>query len=158
MRGDCQKQLGRLREAFDDYAQADRLQPPHDPGLQRAAVARYFGLLAALRATEDRATTRQVLSRICILNSPLVEQDPNGIDMYNMACVCALLASPVEEADESATPEGNLRKDYQDRAIQWLRKAFAAGYDDIGHMEADSDLDAIRSSPGYQALLKELRK
>ncbi|MBC8870724.1 MAG: tetratricopeptide repeat protein [Planctomycetes bacterium] len=157
MRGDCHRQLGRLREAFDDYAQADRLQPPHDSGLQRAAMARYLGLLAALRAEEDDKTTRQVLSRIHVLGTSLAEQDPNDIHMYNMACVCALLASLAEETDETATSESDLREEHQDRAVQWLRKAFAAGYDDIEHMEADSDLEAVRSYPGYQALLKELR-
>lgn len=55
---------------------------------------------------------------------------------YNLACSLALVGDTVEAIDE-------------------LRAAFERGYDDLGHLEIDSDLDGIRDLPEFQLLLDE---
>ncbi|MEP3480358.1 MAG: serine/threonine-protein kinase [Fuerstiella sp.] len=53
---------------------------------------------------------------------------------YNIACYHALKNEP-------------------DQAFCFLRKAFDAGYKDVAHLEADSDLDSIRDDPRYPLLI-----
>ncbi len=68
-----------------------------------------------------------------------IKKAPNNeILLYNMACVCSL-------------------KKQMDQAIEWLRKAIDAGYDDANWMENDADLDTIRDHPKYKQMLRELR-
>jgi Flp pilus assembly protein TadD len=42
-------------------------------------------------------------------------------------------------------------------AIRWLDDAVARGYDDVDHLEADSDLDPIRSDARFRGLVRDLR-
>jgi len=60
----------------------------------------------------------------------------NYIAMYNMACVRSLQKKI-------------------DQAIEWLRKAVDAGYDDFEWMEKDPDLDNIREDAGYKEILRK---
>jgi tetratricopeptide (TPR) repeat protein len=39
-------------------------------------------------------------------------------------------------------------------SLDALRKALRLGYDDLGHIETDPDLDAIRDLPEFRAILK----
>ncbi|MBX3412290.1 MAG: hypothetical protein KF708_06190 [Pirellulales bacterium] len=55
---------------------------------------------------------------------------------YNLACSLALVGETVEAIDE-------------------LRAAFERGYNDLGHLEIDSDLDGLRELPEFQLLLDE---
>lgn len=45
-----------------------------------------------------------------------------------------------------------------DKAIAVLEKAAAGGFNDIAQYEGDTDLVSLKSEPGFQALLTELRK
>ena len=64
--------------------------------------------------------------------------DPNdpGV-LYNIACLNSLAGRPEE-------------------AIGYLEKSVNAGFSQKEWIENDSDLDAIRSAPRFQALLKRL--
>ncbi|MCA9187516.1 MAG: tetratricopeptide repeat protein [Pirellulaceae bacterium] len=42
-----------------------------------------------------------------------------------------------------------------EEAIFQLRMAIELGYDDFAHLEADSDLDAVREHPGFVKMLME---
>ncbi|MHC4608433.1 MAG: tetratricopeptide repeat protein [Planctomycetota bacterium] len=65
----------------------------------------------------------------------IIEADPNdSIALYNAACGHSLLGNKEE-------------------AVDYLKKSVAAGYTNFNHMEADSDLDAIRDTDGYKELL-----
>ena len=55
---------------------------------------------------------------------------------YNLACRLAV---------QGATGE----------ALEELGRAIEFGYEDFEHLEFDSDLDNLRSLPGYQALLRQ---
>jgi tetratricopeptide (TPR) repeat protein len=45
-----------------------------------------------------------------------------------------------------------------DKAIAALKKAFEVGYDDVGWMKKDPDLDNLRDAPAYRALLERLER
>ena len=65
-----------------------------------------------------------------------VDLNPSdGNSMYNIACVYSLRGNP-------------------EPALAWLEKAVDNGFDDFEHMEKDSDLDNIRSQPGYIKLVE----
>lgn len=42
-------------------------------------------------------------------------------------------------------------------ALRWLEDAVAAGFDDVEHLEEDTDLDPIRSDPQFRGLIRDLR-
>lgn len=67
----------------------------------------------------------------------LRQDDP--IVHYNLACSYALLNQP-------------------DEAFQALFRAIELGYSDVEHMEADSDLDKVRTDPRYTEALKRARR
>jgi tetratricopeptide (TPR) repeat protein len=58
--------------------------------------------------------------------------------MYNLACCDALLGNTNE-------------------ALEQLRKAIAAGFCDVNHIENDADLVSLRALPEYQALIAQLK-
>jgi hypothetical protein len=60
-----------------------------------------------------------------------------------------LRRTPTEESARLADAEA-------DRAMAWLRKAFAAGYSDIPHLLADADLAALRGRDDYADLLWDI--
>lgn len=68
----------------------------------------------------------------------LKKEPDNEIALYNMVCAYSL-------------------KKQIDQALDWLRKALDAGYDDANWMDNDSDLDNIRDQPRYKQMLRELR-
>ena len=70
-----------------------------------------------------------------------------GDDWYNFACVYAVASGKVE----------GKRDEYAARAVELLRRAVAAGYDDRPHMLQDADLDPIRRRADYRALVAEMR-
>jgi tetratricopeptide (TPR) repeat protein len=58
---------------------------------------------------------------------------------YNLACSYSLLESV-------------------DKALESLGKAIDLGYNDIRHLENDSDLDGLRTAAGYEMLVNKLKK
>ncbi len=73
----------------------------------------------------------------------LIKQFPDSVtNLYNMACVQAL-------------------KSRSEPAMDYLEKAIQAGYTDFAHMERDNDLDSLRDTARYKALVarkEEIRK
>ncbi len=58
---------------------------------------------------------------------------------YNLACSYSLLGSV-------------------NKALKSLGNAIDLGYDDIKHLENDSDLDGLRDEAGYEMLVSKLKK
>ena len=58
---------------------------------------------------------------------------------YNLACSYSLLGSV-------------------NKALESLGKAIDLGYNDIEHLESDSDLDGLRDEAGYEMLINSLKK
>ena len=58
---------------------------------------------------------------------------------YNLACSYSLLGSV-------------------NKALESLGKAIDLGYNDIKHLENDSDLDGLRDEAGYEMLINKLKR
>lgn len=61
------------------------------------------------------------------------------IVLYNLACSLSLV-------------------DLGDEAIGALKQAIAAGYDDLDHLMADSDLESLRRHPQFESLRRRLAR
>ena len=75
--------------------------------------------------------------------------------IYDLACNrnrCSP-ASPPRPALVSRPPTARPRRTTRSRA---LRRAVAAGWKQLAHMKADSDLDPIRSRPDFQMLMLDM--
>lgn len=44
-----------------------------------------------------------------------------------------------------------------ENALLWLDRAIDKGFDDVAHLEKDSDLDPVRSDPRFRGLMRDLR-
>jgi hypothetical protein len=76
--------------------------------------------------------------------------------LYNAACYRAVTAAVIRAMDKS--PGAALQADDQaDRAMAWLRKAIAAGYNNVANMKHDTDLDALRDRTDFKALVAGLQ-
>jgi hypothetical protein len=67
---------------------------------------------------------------------------------YDFTCVYVLASG--KSADK--------KREYADRAMELLRKAVKAGYQDAAHMKKDTDLDPLRGRDDFKQLLAELEK
>src|SRR5262249_51838299 len=95
--------------------------------------------------SKDAAGCRQTAERW----AERMERDQSGF--YEAACMRAVLAAVL-----GATNQPDAATKEADRAMEWLRQAVAAGYDDAAHMKEDQDLDALRERKDFQKLLAEL--
>jgi hypothetical protein len=69
-------------------------------------------------------------------------------EWYQFACVYALASS--KSADK--------KHEYADRAMELLRRAVKAGYNDAAHLAKNNDLDALRQRDDFKKLLLSLAK
>jgi serine/threonine protein kinase len=74
-----------------------------------------------------------------------------GAAPYTAARMRAVAAGAFARANRpaEATADAN-------RAMAWLTRAVAAGFDNVAHLRADGDLDALRARQDFQQLLTEL--
>jgi tetratricopeptide (TPR) repeat protein len=81
----------------------------------------------------------------------------DAASLYDAACMRAVTAAVLRATDKSAA--GAKRADAEaDKALDWLRKAVAAGYKNVAHMKKDTDLDPLRPRQDFQQLLARLEK
>jgi tetratricopeptide (TPR) repeat protein len=73
--------------------------------------------------------------------------------LYNLACYRAVTAALLR-ADGKATHKQDLAKTDAERAMDWLKKALAAGYKNTANIKRDKDLDALRDRPDFRQLLE----
>jgi tetratricopeptide (TPR) repeat protein len=112
----------------------------------RAAVLARRGQLAAAAATVEKLADLTPKTSSCL---------------YDAACGYALCAAAVAGGE----PPGQLspgakvqREEYAARAVQLLRAAVRAGYDNVPHLRRDNDLDPLRDREDFRQLLRELEK
>ncbi len=67
---------------------------------------------------------------------------------YNFACIYSIASA--KSADK--------RREYADQAMDLLKKAVNAGYNNAAHMAQDTDLDPIRGRDDFKTLIEELAK
>jgi len=73
--------------------------------------------------------------------------------LYSLACYRAVTAA-LQRADHKTPRNQELAQADADRAMDWLKKAVAAGYKDVAKIKADKDLDALRERPDFRQLLE----
>jgi TolB-like protein/Flp pilus assembly protein TadD len=126
LRMTCQR-LG--READADRARNEQLERMPTYLLQNPDDARQRMLYATVLAEVNR---RDDAIREC---SVAIESSPGDpVMLYNVVCVYSRLGEP-------------------QRAIETLRQAIAAGYENFPWLHNDPDLDPLRDHPDFQALV-----
>ncbi|MEI9919537.1 MAG: hypothetical protein WDO14_12130 [Bacteroidota bacterium] len=99
-------------------------------------IRRANNAVDTLASFRDKAEVCAVL--VGIYDSAFAIGKPNGDELYNAACANSVV--------------GN-----KEKAIQFLRRAFAGGYKGFDWMYYDLDLNSLRKEPGYLALEKQYR-
>jgi serine/threonine-protein kinase len=79
-----------------------------------------------------------------------------GADLYNLACLESLTSALAGDVGRLTPPERADVAGAADRAVDLVRRAIVAGYRDLVTMDADTDLDPIRSRPDFQSLMRDL--
>ena len=75
--------------------------------------------------------------------------------LYYTAWAHAVVAGMIRDQDPSAEAEKQSKTE-ADLAMDWLRKAVAAGFRNAEHMAKDADLDVLRKRPDFIKLMAEL--
>jgi len=81
---------------------------------------------------------------------PLAARNP--VDDYSLACKHALLAGVLG----GDSPVVLMTRSEGDQAMEALRRAVARGYRNLSNMRSDTDLEALRPRPEFQALLMDM--
>jgi len=98
-------------------------------------LARKGDSIEVLRILAELVSKKGDLDRAVELDARLVELLPEDfLARYNLGCSLARAGRP-------------------DDAIDALSRAILLGYDDLGHMESDPDLESLHTHPDFQALL-----
>jgi eukaryotic-like serine/threonine-protein kinase len=117
-------------------------------------------------ALADRIRRRGIVLQRCGRSAEAVEAfrgsiillkgtaNPRPVDIYDIACCQSLLSGVASERGSGLTAADGRAE--ADRAIETLRRSVAAGWSRAAHMRVDSDLDPIRSRPGFQLLMMDL--
>jgi WD40 repeat protein len=79
---------------------------------------------------------------------------PRSTDLYNLACVYTKLSRLRQEAGSPLT--ATERESMAVRAIDALRRSFAADQKDWALVDRDPDLDPLRDRPDFRALMQQL--
>jgi serine/threonine protein kinase/tetratricopeptide (TPR) repeat protein len=102
------------------------------------------------RKTRDAAGCRQTAE----MWEKLKRTD--AISLYDAACMRAVTAAVLRATDSSS--EGGRQADGEaERAMTWLERAVAAGYNDVTHLKQDKDLDALRGRADFNRLVAALQ-
>ena len=78
---------------------------------------------------------------------------------YNISCVFALASAAAENDGKLAPAERTrLKAQYADRAVDFLRRAVALGFQNTSVLEGDADLASLHSREDFQKLVRELER
>jgi serine/threonine protein kinase len=131
------------------------------PGVLEVRL-RYFALAQDAAGCRQTATMWEAVSRpgpvrLYAAVGGHVETHPEGgvtypgAALYTAAQMRAVAAAVFGRTNQPAESIADAN-----RAMGWLTKAVAAGFDNVAHMRADRDLDALRPRQDFRQLLKEL--
>jgi hypothetical protein len=81
------------------------------------------------------------------------------INHYNIACVFAQSSAAAEHDGKLAPADRTrLKAQYAGRAIEFLRRAVARGFENVAALKGDSDLAALRSREDFRQLVQEVEQ
>jgi tetratricopeptide (TPR) repeat protein len=139
-------QMGELDAALEAFEKVLEAQPEHERALLLAA--RVYSQKGVQMAEDDRKAANkplrrgaELMRRLAKLKKDLTESERETlmISIYNEACCLAI--------DGEA-----------DKAIERLKEAIEAGFEDPDFIENDSDFDSLRNDERYKAIIADLRK
>jgi len=83
------------------------------------------------------------------------QQRTDAVSLYEAAICRAVTAAVLLATDKSPEAAGKAR-DENDEAMVWLRKALAAGYQNVDDLKKDKDLDPLREREDFKKLLADV--
>jgi serine/threonine protein kinase len=109
---------------------------------------------ASLRS--DRGDYKQAVDDVEALAR---QGDLISSNLYGVACVFSRSVAAVEkDAKLSSADRKRLKTQYADRAMEFLRQAFAKGERNVAHWKTDPGLNSLRSREDFQKLVRELEQ
>ncbi len=81
------------------------------------------------------------------------QQRTDAASLYQAAVCRAVTAAVLKQVNAPGTRAAGLAKDEADRAMTWLKKAVAAGYNDVAEMKTGKDLETLRDRADFEELL-----
>jgi hypothetical protein len=79
---------------------------------------------------------------------------PDGFNLYNLACFRSLLSGIAAQPGSGLTSDD--ARSLAAQAVLSLRQAVDAGFRNVGFMQRDTDLDALRGRSDFQLLLMDV--
>jgi WD40 repeat protein len=150
-------QSGRLADAIRELQQArDRFRPLQRANPGDSNLARRMGFCLGVLAEVLRESDRPFEAHAALDESQGVLEaiiDPDTGDLYDLACDYSLLSLLREQAGIPATLSA--RAALGDRAMDALRRAVAAGYNNFPWMGQDTDLDPLRGRADFKAFVQD---
>jgi serine/threonine protein kinase len=92
-----------------------------------------------------------------VANTLVKQEIASGSHLYNAACIFALCSAAGAEPNRLAFPDSikQNREKLRSLAISTLKLAVERGFNELEHMRKDTDLDSLRDSTEFQALIDE---
>ncbi len=161
--GLMEQRSGRHEDAALSFSRAiDVREPladdnPAVPFLHSALSHEYASLSACQSALGRRGEAERSLRRARDAIDRLPRRGGNRL--FTLACVHAGLAALIGEAGAAPTAgDAAERRRRVGLALESLREAVAAGYDDIAQLETSPDLAPLRDRPEFREIMARLRE
>ena len=109
--------------------------------------------MARLQAGRPAEAAAELKKAVAIME-PLSKVQPSGYDLYNLACFRSLLSGIAGQPGSGMTADDV--RSLGEQAVATLRRAVAAGLEDVAYMRKDPDLEPLRRRADFQMLLMDL--
>jgi len=158
--GSIQDQTGHPAQALVSFERARAiLQKLNDANptltLYQKRLAMSHAYVGLARQRSGRASEAAVeFRRAVAIMEHLSDLQPDGYNLYNLACFRSLLSGIAAQPGSGMTP-GDVAS-LGEKAVSTLHRAVAAGLQDAAFMRRDADLDPLRSRPDFQMLMMDL--
>jgi serine/threonine-protein kinase len=158
--GFLQQETGHLTEVLASYERARAIlqklvdgNPTLTLFQSRLAMSHAFVGQARQRAGRPAVAAAEFRRAVAIMER-LANLQPDGYNLYNLACFRSLLSGLATRPGSGlTTSEASM---LGEQAVKTLRRAVAAGLQDVAYMRRDTDIDPLRSRPDFQLLLMDL--
>jgi non-specific serine/threonine protein kinase/serine/threonine-protein kinase len=116
------------------------------------------GLIPAVLGVRLRLFAKNNDAAGCRATSEMWEKQKRSDagSLYNAACWRAVTAGVIQATDREPMLRSKDAAAESDLAMDWLKQAVAAGFNDVAHMKQDADLDALRSRDDFKQFVAEL--
>jgi serine/threonine-protein kinase len=158
--GSILDQTGHPSEALESYARARailerlaKLYPTLTLFQNRLAMSHSYVGLVRRRAGRPAEAAAEFRRAVGIMEQ-LSARQPDGFNLYNLACFRALLSGIAAEPGSGLTGEDV--NHLGEQAVLALRQAVRAGFRNVGFMRRDTDLDGLRGRQDFQELLLDV--